>query len=66
MKRFLSCLLVLLALSCSKFEESDIPYALVYLNLDLRYQDKDLVGIYNHKSITAPRLAGKKPDMQEC
>ena len=60
MKRFLSCLLVLVALSCSKFEESDIPYALVYLNIDLRYQDKDLVGLYNHKSITKPRTAGEK------
>ena len=59
MKRFLSCLLVLLALSCSKFEESDIPYARVYLEIDLRYQDKDLVGLYHHKSITAPRTAGE-------
>lgn len=60
MKRFLFCLLVLLVCSCSKFEESDIPYAPVYLNIDLRFQDKDLVGIYNHKSITKARIAGEK------
>lgn len=59
MKRFLSCLLILLACSCSKFEESDIPYARVYLEIDLRYNDKDLVGLYNHKSITTPRTAGE-------
>lgn len=59
MKRFLSCLLILLACSCSKFEESDIPYARVYLEIDLRYNDKDLVGLYNHKSITAARTAGE-------
>lgn len=60
MKRFLFCLLVLLVCSCSQFEESDIPYAPVYLNIDLRFQDKDLVGIYNHKSITKARIAGEK------
>lgn len=59
MKRFLSCLLILLACSCSKFEESDIPYARVYLEIDLRYNDKDLVGLYNHKSITTARTAGE-------
>lgn len=59
MKRFLSCLLILLACSCSKFEESDIPYARVYLEIDLRYNDKDLVGLYNHKSITTARKAGE-------
>lgn len=60
MKRFFFCLLILLVCSCSKFEESDIPYALVYLEIDLRYQDKDLVGIYNHKSITTARTAREK------
>ena len=57
MKRFLFCLLISLVCSCSKFEESDIPYAPVYLELDLRFGDKDLVGIYNHKSITKARTA---------
>ena len=60
MKRFLFSLLILLACSCSKFEESDIPYAPVYLEIDLRFGDKDLVGIYNHKSITKARTAGEK------
>lgn len=60
MKRFLFCLLISLVCSCSKFEESDIPYAPVYLELDLRFGDKDLVGIYNHKSITKARTAGEK------
>ena len=46
MKRFLFCLLILFACSCSKFEESDIPYAQVYLELDLRFGDNDLVGMY--------------------
>ena len=60
MKRFLFCLLISLVCSCSKFEESDIPYAPVYLERDLRFGDKDLVGIYNHKSITKARTAGEK------
>lgn len=60
MKRFLFCLLISLVCSCSKIEESDIPYAPVYLELDLRFGDKDLVGIYNHKSITKARTAGEK------
>lgn len=60
MKRFLFCLLISLVCSCSKFEESDIPYAPVYLELDLRFGDKDLVGIYNHKSITKARTAEEK------
>lgn len=61
MKRFLSCLLLLLATgACSKYEESNIPYAPVFLNIDLRYEDKDLVGLYKHKSITAPRTAAER------
>ena len=60
MKRFFTCLLILSVCSCSKFEESDIPYAPVYLEIDLRFGDNDLVGIYNHKSITKARTAGEK------
>ena len=52
MKRFLACLVILLLGSCTKIEESHIPYAPVFLNLDLRFQDKDLVGLYNYKYIT--------------
>lgn len=59
MKRFLFCLLVLGICSCSKLEESDIPYALVYINIDLRFQDRDLMGLYNHKSITSPRTVNE-------
>lgn len=66
MKRFLFCLLISLVCSCSKFEESDIPYAPVYLELDLRFGDKDLVGIYNHKSITKARTAGEKTGFSRC
>lgn len=59
MKRFISCLFVLLAFSCSKINESSIPYYRVYLTLDLRYQDKELVGLYNYKEYTAARNAGE-------
>ena len=60
MKRFLFCLLILFVCSCSKFEESDIPYAQVYLEIDLRFGDNDLVGMYHHKSITKARTAGER------
>lgn len=59
MKRLLFCTFMLIALSCSKITESDIPYYRVYLALDLRYEDKDLVGLLNHKEITKPRKAGE-------
>lgn len=59
MKRILSCLLLLLVLSCSKINESNVPYYRVYMELDLRYQDKDLVGLLNHKIYTTPRNAGE-------
>lgn len=52
MKRFVICLVVLLAMSCHKVDVSNIPYARVYLELDLTYKDKDLVGVYNFKEIT--------------
>ena len=59
MKRILVCLVVLLARSCNKVNVSNVPYARVYLTLDLRYQDKDLVGLLNFKEITQPRNAGE-------
>ncbi len=55
MKRFIFCLLILTAFSCAKITESDIPYSPVYLKLDLRYQDKDLVGLLNYKTYTTKR-----------
>lgn len=60
MKKFLACLVILLLGSCTKIEESHIPYAPVFLNLDLRFQDKDLVGLYNYKYITTARNAGER------
>lgn len=60
MKRFLAYIFILLLSSCTKIEESHIPFAPVYLNIDLRFQDKDLVGLYNYKYITTPRNAGER------
>ena len=57
MKKTLLCLFVFLICSCDKFEESNIPFARVYLELDFRFQDKDIVGVFQHKSITKPRKA---------
>lgn len=58
--RFLVCLLALLAFSCSKIEESHIPYANVFMKLDLRYQDKELVTLLGYKQYTKPRYAGEQ------
>ena len=58
MKRFLLCFLILLACSCSKIE-SNLPEAPVYLRLDLRYEDKELVGTTKYKVYTAIRKPGE-------
>ena len=58
MKRIFFCLVVLLVMSCNKVNVSNVPYAPVNLTLDLRYQDKDLVGLLNFKEITQRRNAG--------
>ena len=60
MKRFLFCLLISLVCSCSQNRRIGYTLCTVYLELDLRFGDKDLVGIYNHKSITKARTAGEK------
>lgn len=52
MKRIFFCLVVLLVMSCNKVNVSNIPYARVYLELDLQFKDKDLVGSLNFKEIT--------------
>lgn len=52
MKRIFLCLVVLLAMSCHKVDVSNVPYVRVYLELDLTYKDKDLVGALNYKEIT--------------
>lgn len=59
MKRFLTCFLIVLVCSCTKTIESPIPYARVNLKIDLRYEDKDLVGPYFHKEFTVARNAGE-------
>ena len=53
MKRFVFCLTVLLVVSCGKVNVSNIPYARVYLELDLSFKDKDLVGALNFKEFTS-------------
>jgi len=52
MKRFLVCLTILSIVSCTKTEEMRIPYRQVYLELDLDFQDKDLVAVNNSKTYT--------------
>lgn len=59
MKRLLFCIVFLLTLSCSKITESDIPLYRVYLTVDLRYEDKELVGALHYKEFTKPRLPGE-------
>lgn len=59
MNRIFCILLLLLIFSCTKINKSDIPYARVYLELDLRYEDKNLIGLYNYKEFTSPRKAGE-------
>jgi nitrite reductase/ring-hydroxylating ferredoxin subunit len=53
MKRIFFCLVVLLVMSCNKADISDIPRMPVYLELDLQFKDKDLVGTYHYKEITS-------------
>ena len=62
MKRFLSCLLVLLALSCTKTIETTIPYCPVYLELDLTFQDRALKDMQAYKIYTQSNIdqAGEK------
>lgn len=53
MKRIVFCLVVMLVMSCHKVDVSNVPYARVYLELDLAFKDKDLVGSLNFKEITS-------------
>lgn len=59
MKRFLFCLVALLVVSCGKVNETIIPYARVYLQLNLTYADKDLVGALKYKTFNAIRYSGE-------
>ncbi|MDF9829346.1 hypothetical protein [Parabacteroides sp. PF5-6] len=45
MKRFWCCLVVLLIVSCTKTEEARIPLQRVYLELDLTFEDKELLNL---------------------
>ncbi len=56
MKRVLFCLITLLAVSCAKEEEARIPYRNVYLELDLAFEDKDLVSLFSHKIYTTKNI----------
>lgn len=59
MKRILFCLLALIVLSCTKVEQSDIPYANVYFKVDLRFTDKELKTLLAHKVFTTARNYGE-------
>ncbi len=59
MKRISLILLVLFSLSCTKVQEQRFVLQSIYLILDLNARDKELVGTYNFKEITAPRTASE-------
>ncbi len=59
MKRFVLLFLILSAFSCTKIYESPIPWAHVYLQLDLRFEDRDLIGPTRYKVFTSGRKAGE-------
>ena len=53
LKRFFFCLFFLLGTAaCDTVYQTNIPYAPVYLELDLAFQDKDLVPISAYKVFT--------------
>lgn len=61
MKKSWVCLIVvLLMLSCAKTEEARIPYREVYLELDLTFEDKDLLNVNNSKIFTSRRNAADR------
>ncbi|GHV04040.1 hypothetical protein FACS189416_1550 [Bacteroidia bacterium] len=59
MKRILLCLLLFSAGSCDSTFRSSIPNSPVYLELDLTFEDKDLVAGMAYKAFTAPRKASE-------
>lgn len=59
MKRFIFFLLALLSFSCTKIIESSVPNFPVYFHVDLRFEDKELVGVYNYKTFTKIRQNGE-------
>lgn len=52
MKRIIFCLVVFLLFACNKTHVSTIPNFPVYLELDLTYEDKDLIRLQAHKIYT--------------
>ncbi|MCC8143026.1 MAG: hypothetical protein LUD02_06915 [Tannerellaceae bacterium] len=59
MKRFSLILLILFFVSCTKVQEQRFVLQTIYLIIDLTARDKELVGTYNFKEITAPRIASE-------
>lgn len=53
MKRLSFLLLLLLVFSCDKMEKSNIPYAPVYLEVDLQFKDKELSSLLAYKTFTS-------------
>jgi nitrite reductase/ring-hydroxylating ferredoxin subunit len=56
MKRFLLCLLALAATACEKAYVSSIPNYPVYLELDLNFEDKDLLPTSAFKIYTSQNI----------
>ncbi|MDR2390025.1 MAG: (2Fe-2S)-binding protein [Tannerellaceae bacterium] len=56
MKRLLFCLIAFAINSCDKTAISSIPYSLVYLELDLTFEDKDLVPSLAYKIYTPQNI----------
>ena len=57
MRKFLLVLCLLVMAACEKAPINPIPYARVYLELNVMFQDKDLNGLFTYKSFTIPRTA---------
>ncbi|MDH6305740.1 nitrite reductase/ring-hydroxylating ferredoxin subunit [Parabacteroides sp. PF5-5] len=55
-KRIFLCLLLALFASCDKTYISSIPDYPVYLELDLNFEDKDLVGLQSYKIYTSQNI----------
>lgn len=59
MKRFVICLVVLLAMSCHKLNVSSVPDVRVYFKVSLTGVDHDLVGSLKYKTFTTERNGGE-------
>jgi nitrite reductase/ring-hydroxylating ferredoxin subunit len=54
--RILVCLLFITISSCDKKYVSNIPDFPVYLELDLRFEDRDLLGVQAYKVLTSKNI----------